>query len=78
MFNAMACSARWGLVASNEIEVGVKRRVPLLPWGRVAGRPDMTLEAQSPCLWDRDVCGKGGEWIRPNCALEVMLYWRKT
>ena len=48
MFNAVACSARWGLVASIEIEVGVvKRRVPLLPWGRVAGRPVMTLEAQS-------------------------------
>ena len=47
MFNAVACSARWGLVASIEIAVGVKRRVPLLPWGRVAGRPEMTLEAQS-------------------------------
>ena len=47
MFNAVACSARWGLVASIEIEVGVKRRVPLLPWDRVAGRPEMTLEAQS-------------------------------
>ena len=47
MFNAVACSARWGLVASIEIEVGVKRRVPLLPWSRVAGRPEMTLEAQS-------------------------------
>jgi len=47
MFNAVACSARWGLVASIEIEFGVKRRVPLLPWGRVAGRPEMTLEAQS-------------------------------
>ena len=36
MFSAVACSARWGLVASIEIEVGVvKRRVPLLPWGRV-------------------------------------------
>ena len=34
-------------MASIEIEVGiVKRRVPLLPWGRVAGRPGMTLEAQ--------------------------------
>jgi len=39
---------KWGLVASIEIEVGVvKRRVPLLAWGRVAGRPEMTLEAQS-------------------------------
>jgi len=48
MFNAVACSARWGLVATIEIEVGVvKRRVPLLPWGRVAGRPEMTSEAQS-------------------------------
>jgi len=47
MFNAVVCSARWGLVAGIEIEVGVKRRVPLLPWGRVAGRPEMTLEAQS-------------------------------
>ena len=48
MFNAVACSARWGLVASIEIEVGVvKRRVPLLPWGRVAGRPEVTLDAQS-------------------------------
>jgi len=47
MFNAVACSARWGLVASIEIELGVKRRVPLLPWGRVAGRPEMPLEAQS-------------------------------
>ena len=26
-FNAVACSARWGLVASIEIEVCVKRRV---------------------------------------------------
>ena len=35
-------------MASIEIEVGiVKRRVPLLPWGRVAGRPEITLEAQS-------------------------------
>ena len=49
MFNAVACSALWGLVASIEIEVGVvKRRVPLLPWGRVAGKPEMTLEVQSP------------------------------
>ena len=32
-------------MASIEIEVGVKRRVPLLSWGRVAGRPEMTLEA---------------------------------
>jgi len=48
MFNAVACCTRWGLVASIEIEVGVvKRRVPLLPWGSVAGRPEMTLEAQS-------------------------------
>ena len=30
-----------------EIEVGVKRRVPLFPWGRVAGRHEMTLQAQS-------------------------------
>ena len=51
MFNAVACSARWGLVASIEIEVGVKRRVPLLPWGRVVGRPEMTLEAQSLALY---------------------------
>ena len=43
----MACSARWGLVTSIGIEVGVKRRVPLLPCGRVAGRPEMTLVAQS-------------------------------
>ena len=34
-------------MANIEIEVGVKRRVPLLPWGRVAWRPEMTLEAQS-------------------------------
>jgi len=47
VFNAMECSARWGLVASIKIEVGVKRRVPLLPWGRVAGRSEMTLEALS-------------------------------
>ena len=55
MFNAVACSARCGLVASIEIEVGVKRRVIIIiiiiiiiiPWGRVAGRPEMTLEAQS-------------------------------
>ena len=47
MLNAVACSARWGLVTSIEIEVGVKRRVPLLPLGRVAGKPEMTLEAQS-------------------------------
>ena len=47
MFHAVACSARWGLVAGIDIEVGVKRRVPLLPWGRVAGRPEMTLEAKS-------------------------------
>jgi len=48
MFSAVACSARWGLVASIEIEVGVvKRRVPLLPWVCVAVRPEMTLEAQS-------------------------------
>ena len=47
MFNVVACSARWGLVASIGIEVRVKRRVPLLPWGRVIGRPEMTLEAQS-------------------------------
>ena len=46
MFNAVACSARWGLVAGIEIEVGVKRRVPLLPWGRVARMPEMTLEAK--------------------------------
>ena len=44
----MTCSARWGLVASIEIEVGVvKRRVSLLPSGRVAERPEMTLDAQS-------------------------------
>ena len=43
MFNVVACSARWGLVASIKIEVGVKRRVPLLPWGRVAGRPKRCL-----------------------------------
>ena len=30
-------------MASMEIEVGVKRRVPLLPWGRVAGRPEVTF-----------------------------------
>ena len=47
MFNAVACSARCALVSSIEFEVCVKRRVPLLPWGRVAGRPEMTLEAQS-------------------------------
>ena len=48
MCSAVACCARWGVVASIEIEVGVvKRRVPLLAWGRVAGRPEMTLEAQS-------------------------------
>ena len=48
MFSAVACSARWGLVASIEIEVGVaKRRVPLLPWGHVAVSTEMTLEAQS-------------------------------
>ena len=36
----------WWLVT--RIEAGVvKRRVPLLPWGRVAGRPEMTLEAES-------------------------------
>ena len=36
----------WWLVS--RIEAGVvKRRVPLLPWGRVAGRPEMTLEALS-------------------------------
>ena len=34
MFNAVACSAGWGLVASIEIEVRVKRRFPLVPWGR--------------------------------------------
>ena len=34
-------------MASIEFEVGVKRRVPLLLWGRVARRPEMTLEAQS-------------------------------
>ena len=33
VFNAVACSARWCLVASIGIEVGVKRRVPLLPLG---------------------------------------------
>ena len=48
MFSAVVCCARWGLVASIVIEVGVvKRRVPLLPWGRVAVRPEMTLGAQS-------------------------------
>ena len=31
VFNAMECSARWGLVASIEIEVGVKRRVEISP-----------------------------------------------
>ena len=52
----MACSARWGLVASIEIEVGVvKRRVPLLPWGRVAVRPEMNLEAQSLAVGQRCV-----------------------
>ena len=60
MFNVVACCARWGLVASIEIEVGVKRRVPLLPWGHVAGRPEMTLEAQSlayiPCVCVFPVC----------------------
>ena len=55
MFNTVACSARWGLVASIEIEVGVKRRVPLLPWGRVAGRPRNDLGGTVPCLWDRGV-----------------------
>ena len=44
-----------------EIEVGVKRRVPVLPWGRVAGRPRNDLGCTVPCLWDRDVCEKGGE-----------------
>ena len=34
-------------MASIEFQVGVKRRVPLLLWGRVARRPEMTLEAQS-------------------------------
>ena len=35
-------------MTSIEIEVCVKRRVLLLlPWGRVAGRSEMTLEAQS-------------------------------
>ena len=34
-------------MASIKIEVGVKRRVPLLPWGRVEGRLEITLEAQS-------------------------------
>ena len=34
-------------MASIKIEGCVKRHVPLLPWGRVAGRPEMTLEAQS-------------------------------
>ena len=33
MFSAVACSARWGPVASIEIEVGVKRRVSLLSLG---------------------------------------------
>ena len=48
MCSAVACCARWGVVASIEIEVGVvKRRVPLLPWACVAVRPEMTLEAQS-------------------------------
>ena len=60
MFNVVACCARWGLVASIEIEVGVKRRVPLLPWGHVAGRPEMTFEAQSLAC-GTDVCEKGGE-----------------
>ena len=57
MFNVVACSARWGLVASIEIEVGVKKRVPLLPWGRVAGRPEMTLEAQSLAC-GKEMCGE--------------------
>ena len=48
-------------MASIEIEVGVKRRVPLLPWGRVVGRPEMTLEVQSRACGDSDVCEKGGE-----------------
>jgi hypothetical protein len=39
----------------------VKARVPLLRWGLVAGRPGMTLEAQSLACGDRDVCEKGGE-----------------
>ena len=39
----MLCTIGSGI----EIEVGVKRRVPLLPWGRVASRPETTLEAQS-------------------------------
>jgi hypothetical protein len=48
MSRAVASCARLCLVASIEIEVGVvKRRVPLLPWGRVAVGPEMTLEAQS-------------------------------
>ena len=60
----MVSSARWGLVASIEIEVGVKRRVPLLPWGRVAERPEMTSEAQSlACVTEmcvRRVVNKSG------------------
>jgi hypothetical protein len=52
-------------VASIEIEVGiVKRRVPLLPWGRVAGRPEITLEAQSRAcgtdMFVRRVVNKSG------------------
>ena len=34
-------------MASIDIEVVVKKRVPLLPCGRVARMPEMTLEAQS-------------------------------
>ena len=43
-------------MASIEIEFGVKRRVSLLPWGRVAGRPAMTLEAQFLWLYSRCLC----------------------
>jgi hypothetical protein len=50
-----------GVLCTMGCGVGVKRRAPLLPWGRVAWRPEMTLEAQYLCLWDRDVCEKGGE-----------------
>ena len=34
------------------------------------GGPNVTLEAQYLCLWESDVCEKGGEKIRPNYALE--------
>jgi hypothetical protein len=65
MFNAVACSARWGLVASIEIEVGVvKRRVPC---SRVAGRPEMTAAQSLACgteMCVRRVVNKSGLTMR--------------